>query len=113
MDIQFSRKLYYSDLTKGQIPSMKRKIKRWSPKINLFLVTLPIGSQGILEVYWYPELLQPFYRKLQKTVFVVGVAKSKEEAFLLVERIVRDVGVQDGTIPVCSFFEEGAIMTES
>ena len=106
MEIQFSSKLYYSDLSGRRLDSIKRKIRKWSPKINLFLITMPIGGQGILEVYWYPELLQPLYRKLDKQVLVVGMAKSRGEAFSLIERIVLDVGVQDGTIPIGNFFKE-------
>ncbi len=107
MEILFSKKMYSSDnLSEKKIVSIKKKIRKWSPKLNLFLITLPIGNQGILEIYWYPELLQSFYREMDETVMVVGMSKSRDKAFELIEQIVKDIGVQDGGIPVNDFFKE-------
>lgn len=89
--------------TKNLLPS-KKKIQKKSPKLHLFLITLPLGNQGILEVYWYLELLQPFYRKMEKEAVVVGIAEDREEAFALIEMIIKDIGLQDGKIPINEFF---------
>ncbi len=106
MNIRFHEKLYIDDISDKKIASIKKKIKKGFPKLNLYLITLPIGNQGILEVYWYPELLQNFYRKMKKELIVVGLAGSKEEAFEMIQRIVTEIGLQGNKIPVDKFFKE-------
>ncbi|MBR1866654.1 MAG: hypothetical protein IJ801_09120 [Lachnospiraceae bacterium] len=106
MEIRFCKNLYSDGWSKRKIASAKKKIRRNSPRLALFLITLPMGAEGILEIYWYPELLQPAYRKLQQELIVVGLAHSRQTAFELVKQIVEDVGVQDSSIPVKEFFKE-------
>ncbi|MGN0154576.1 MAG: hypothetical protein ACI4A3_08995 [Lachnospiraceae bacterium] len=106
MDIRFHEKLYNDGLSDRKLASIQKKIKKKSPKLNLFLITLPVGRQGLLEVYWYPELLQPFYQEMDVEVTVVGVAYTREDAFSLIEEIVRDAGICAGQISIGSFFEE-------
>ena len=77
MDIRFHEKLYKYKISARGLASMKRKIKKGSLRLNLFLVTLPVGTQGILEVYWYPELLQTFYRQIEEELIVVGIARKE------------------------------------
>lgn len=105
MNIRFHEKLY-TDLSGKKLTSIKKKIKRKSPKVNLFLITLPLGNQGILEIYWYPELLQKIYQKMDVDVIVVGLADSREQAFKWIEKIVTEIGLQDANIPVKEFFKE-------
>lgn len=108
MNIVFHNNMYTDGFSLKQVNNVKKKIKRLSPKLRLFLVTLPVGKQGILEIYWYPELLQKVYRNYDGDMIVIGLAKTREEAFELVEQIIRDVGWQDGSIPVLNYFEERA-----
>lgn len=106
MDIRLHEKLYRHKISDGGLASIRRKIKKGSPKLNLFLVTLPIGTQGILEVYWYPELLQTCYQQMKGELTVIGIAKSREDAFELIEQIITDVGFQEGNIQIDTFFKE-------
>ena len=105
MNIRFHEKLY-TDMSGKKLTSIKKKVRRKSTKLNLFLITLPLGNQGILEIYWYPELLQKFYQKMNVEVIVVGLANSREQAFKTIEKIVTEIGLQDGNIPVKEFFKE-------
>lgn len=106
MDIRFHEKLYTDGLSEKKLALAKKKIKRKSPKINLFLITLPVGNQGILEIYWYPELLQSFYQKMDIKITVVGIARSRETAFELIKTVITDVGYDKGEIPIEQFFKE-------
>lgn len=105
MDIRFHKKLYMN-MSDKKFNSVKKKIRKKSLKLNLFLITLPIGNQGILEIYWYPELLQSFYRQMSMEVIVVGIADSRKEAFDMIKKIVTEIGLQDDSIPVEEFFKE-------
>jgi hypothetical protein len=81
-------------------------VQKGKIKLGIFLVTLPLVEEGLLEIYWYPELLQPVYRKIKQEVCVVGIAKSREDAYSLVERIIKDVGCNDGNISIADYFKE-------
>ncbi|MDD6070191.1 MAG: hypothetical protein PUC12_05155 [Clostridiales bacterium] len=106
MRIRFHEKLYSDGISDRRLSFIKKKVAKASPKLNLFLITLPFGKQGILEVYWYPELLQEVYRKITDELVVVGVAYDRNAAFELIEQIISEVGVQGEYIPVKEFFEE-------
>lgn len=108
MDIKFCEKLYNENMSKRKLASVRKKIRKKSPKLNLFLVTLPLSGDGILEIYWYPELLQKAYQDLNCELRVIGVAKNRDEAFELIRTIVEDVGIAEGTISMKEFIEENS-----
>lgn len=105
MDIRVHEQLYSEGISDRKLASFKRKIRKKSPKLNLFLVTLPLGDEGLLEVYWYPELLQTYYRNMDVELLVVGMATTRDVAFHLIEQIVLDVGFRDGKIPIKDYFK--------
>lgn len=86
--------------------SIRRKIQNSSSKLNLFLITLPMNGQGVLEIYWYPELLQDLYRQMEVELIVVGLAWNRKSAFRLVKRIVGEVNLSEAGTSVSNFFEE-------
>lgn len=104
MKFIFHEKLYTEGMSAHKIKSVKNKIIKGSFKSGVFLITMPLMNEGILEVYWYPEFLQPLYKEINDEVVVVGLADSREDAFSLIERIVRDVGVSDDKIPIAEYF---------
>ena len=93
MKFIFSDKLYSDGFTEKKLKSIKSQIQKENIKIGIFLITLPLVEDGILEIYWYPEFLQPAYKNIDQEVKIIGIAGSREDAFSLVERIVKDVGV--------------------
>ena len=105
MKFRFSEKMYSDGFSEKKLKSTCNKIKYGKVMVNVFLITLPLIDEGILEIYRYAELLQPPYRKLNQEVMVVGIAKSKNDAFSLIESIVKDVGFVDGKIPINDYFK--------
>lgn len=105
MKFRFSEKMYNDGFSEKKLKSTCNKIKYGKVMVNVFLVTLPLTHDGILEIYRYAELLQPPYRKLDQEVLVVGIAKSKKDAFSLIESIVKDVGFEEGRLPINDFFK--------
>lgn len=105
MNIRIHEQLYSEGISDRKLASFKKKIIKRAPGLGLFLVTLPLGKEGLLEVYWYPELLQQYYRKMDVDLLVVGIATSREDAFHLIEQIVSDVGFEGGKIPVKDYFK--------
>ena len=104
MKFVFHEKLYTEGMSSRKIKSIRNKVMKGSFKLGIFLITLPLVGDGILEVYWYPELLQSIYKKSDDNVIVIGIAESREDAFSLVERIIRDVGILGGQIPIADYF---------
>lgn len=98
-------KVYSDGISQKKLKAIEKKIINGSVKLGVFLITLPLTEDGLLEIYWYPEFLQPVYKNLDCEVTVVGIAKSREDAFSLVERMVRDVGMQDGKLPIKNYFQ--------
>lgn len=105
MTFRIHEQLYRDGISDVKCSIYKRKIKRKSPKLDLFLVTLPFGQEGVLEVYWYPELLQDYYQNMKTELWVVGLASSRDDAFEIIEQIIRDVGCVDGQIPIREYFK--------
>ena len=104
MKFRFHEKLYSDGFSDKKLRSIESNIKRGKLMPGIFIITLPIMEDGILEIYRYAEFLLPIYKEHDGEVTVVGVAKSKEDAFSLVERIVKDVGVTDGKLIITDFF---------
>ena len=101
----FCDKLYSDGFSEKKLRSVRDKILNGKLKMGVFLITLPLVDDGILEIYWYPEFLQPAYKNTDREVTVVGIARSREDAFSLVERIVKDVGLNEGKLPIMEYFE--------
>ena len=79
-----------------------KKVAMKRPVMGIFLITSPLGSTGIMEIYDYNELLQPYYRKQRRTLNIYGVAGSKAAAYEVVrdimEDIISDIGKRDTII---------------
>ncbi len=108
MNIRFHEQLYSDGISERKLASIQRKIKKLVPKLDVFLIVLPLENEGLLEVYWYPELLQSYYRKMDKDIVVVGISNKKDEAISLIERILLDAGICNGSILLKNYFEENA-----
>lgn len=106
MRIRFHKKLYKGSISDKKLDVIKKKVKWGFPKLNLFLITLPISDQGILEVYWYPELFQKLYREMENELVVVGIARTREKAFEIIKSMIEDIGVSGDCILVRDYFEE-------
>ncbi len=105
MKFLFSDKLYSEGFSERKLKSVRSNILHGKIKAGIFLITLPLVDDGILEIYWYPELLQTAYKCIDQEVTVVGIAKSREDAFSLVERIVKDVGLNEGKLSLIDYFK--------
>jgi len=105
MEIRIHEQLYSEGISERKLTSYKKKLEKKSPKLDLFLVTLPLGNEGLLEVYWYPELLQKHYQIMELELVVVGIANARDAAFHLIEQIIMDAGIENGNIPIKDYFK--------
>lgn len=83
-------------------------------KHSIYIITLAQGRQNHLEFFASSILRQKIYA--DKEVFIVGIAKSYDEATKLVAQIVQDVVIKTGQTDIRRYieteqklFEEGRI----
>ncbi|MDO5156716.1 MAG: hypothetical protein Q4D51_12200 [Eubacteriales bacterium] len=106
MEIRFHEKLYKDGMSNRKIRTIQRIVKKGKVPFPVFLITLPIGKQGILEVYWYPELMQTAYKKMETELVVVGIATQRAQAFELISLMISDAVADNNDISVKEFFGE-------
>ena len=81
----------YTDIEKNKKFLRKLdRIAKGKPAGPFYIVTYPVFSYGLLEIYEYNELLQPYYRTLGDQIVVLGISGSREGAKQLVCDILED-----------------------
>ncbi len=105
MRFEFATNIYTKAMNPKQIKGYRKKIKQGKPDISLFLIIMPIEKTGLLEIYWYNSLLQPYYRAMDTSVKVVGMAHSKKQADKVVCELVEDMYQEQHNFDVEQFFK--------
>lgn len=105
MKFKISEKLYTDSDSDKLFRRNMIKIKLKRPVNGLYVVTLPLYEAGIMEIYDYNELLQPYYRKLNKTIDILGISKSRDGAKKLTCDILEDVYSEYGEADIKTFFQ--------
>ena len=62
---------------------------------DTYLITLPSNTSNILDIYSANVLLQPHFKKkcIQDEIYVVGIAKGRDEAYELVrDEVYKNTG---------------------
>ena len=107
MKFKIADNLYSDQLKDKAFKKTLRKVALKRPVTSLYVVTEPLYDAGILEIYNYNELLQPFYRKMKRNLKIYGVATSRDSAKQLVLSIVEDSVNKFDTPDVKRLFEGG------
>ncbi len=83
--------LYTYGLSEKKINKVLGKMQKGKLIKDLHVVTLPLFGDGLLEIYKYDQLLQPFYRAITNDICVVGLAGNKSMAGDLVLEIIQNM----------------------
>lgn len=81
--------VYTYDIDEKKNKKILKRISRNKKIKKLFVVTFPMFSDGVLEIYSYNSLFQPYYKKHQDEICVVGYAKGKACADMLLLSIIQ------------------------
>ena len=103
MEFKLYRQLYTNDMSEKKIKRYRKKIEQEKPALSLFLITLPISGDGILEIYPYTALLQDHFKSMDASLYVLGFADSHEEALQVAARLVGDMYRETGAFSVKAF----------
>lgn len=105
MKIKVAKNVYTADIADKGFIKLLIKLALKRPVQGLFVITEPLYDAGIMEIYDYNELLQPFYRKMKRTFYVVGMAGSRNSAKQIVCDILDDVYREFGKPDVKKYFQ--------
>ncbi len=83
--------LYTYGLSERKINTALKKMQKGKLVKDLHVVTLPLFDDGILEIYKYDQLLQPFYKNLSNDICVIGLAADRATARELVLQLVQNM----------------------
>lgn len=92
--MKFYKNLYVTDSAKKSIRKIKWKLKHNAGQVQVFVITLA-PENDLLEIYHCAFLQQKFYKI--HPPYIIGVAKSYEEALLLMKDIILDIAQKTGT----------------
>lgn len=90
-----SNKVYISEILEKRANRICHRIRERKQIPFLYCVVLPLWKSAVLEIYEYNELLSDLYEG--EEIVIVGLAVSKEDAVVLVRRMIDDL-VSEGKI---------------
>ncbi len=107
MKLCVSKNVYTQDFSEKDFKKALRRIAIKRPVKGLFVVTEPLFDAGIMEIYDYNELLQPYYRKQRRSINIYGIAKSRDKAKEVVNDIIGDAYRELGSPDIKALFGTG------
>lgn len=97
--------LYTGHMPEKTVTRLVKRIKKQKPCSGVYVVTLPLFEDGLLEVYDTNEFLQPYYKKREADIYIVGISLTKKGAFFLVRDIIDDVYRLTGSFDCNAYFK--------
>lgn len=89
LGIEYHPNLYLGKgIKEKKLDKIKKKLENKPVLSGVFVITLSRNPHDQLEIYEARQLCQPYYQKYPP--FVIGIARSKEDAFAVVEKIVAE-----------------------
>ena len=89
LGIEYHPNLYLGDgIKEKKLDKIKKKLENRPVLSGVFLISVSRNPYDQLEIYEARQLCQSYYRKFPP--YVVGIARSREDAFALVERIAAE-----------------------
>ena len=82
---------YMSGIKDKEKNRIIRKIKHNSKSSGTFVITLPMITDGLMDIYMYDQLLSKFYDGMRDEMYIIGIAKDKKKAKELTVDIVQDM----------------------
>ncbi|MBP3326459.1 MAG: hypothetical protein J6L77_08600 [Coprococcus sp.] len=98
------KRLYVGCMPDRSVIRIIRKIKKFKLCTNVYVVTLPLFHDGMLEIYNMNEFQQKLYRDMEDSIHIVGIAPTRRMAVYLVRDIVDDVYKKTGGFDMESYF---------
>jgi hypothetical protein len=107
--MKWYRKLILGDNAKNQKYKIVGKVRTGKFQIDTYLIALPSNPQNLLDIYHANFLLQPHFKKTHvlDNIYVLGIAKGREEAFEVVQGIIAEVYENTGGFQIRKYYKFG------
>lgn len=92
------RHLYVGEKAKKQVRRTMVRINRRKPTPGVYLLTLPHNGKNVMEIVSTSVLMQE--KAHMRCPQVIGIARGKEEAYVLMQRILMETYVNTGDFHV-------------
>lgn len=91
--MKWYKKLYYGENARKVKYKIFGKIAKSRLTFDTFLIILPSNKENLLDIVSADFLKQSHFKnkKIQNTIYVIGIAKGKKEAFEVVRTIIDEV----------------------
>ena len=90
--------LYVGEKAKKQVRKTMGRINKRKPTPGVYLLTLPHNQKNVMEIVSTSVLLQETAH--MRCPQVIGIARGKEEAYALMQRILKDTYANTGSFQV-------------
>lgn len=100
--IEWVNDLYITENIKNKDKTIDY-INRGKLTSGIYCITFATNPENLFDIYNAKELKFPYYKK-RKTV-IVGLAKGKNEAILLVEKMILEIYTKTGEFKVREYFK--------
>lgn len=110
MDVmKWYRKLYLGDNAKDAKYKIIGKVRTSKFQMDTYLVTLSNNPDNLLDIYSAKFLLQPHFKDahILDDIYVIGIAKGRDEAFKVIENIISDVYSNTGGFKLREYYKFG------
>jgi hypothetical protein len=83
--------LYTYDIKEKKVRRILKRIDALKPVKKLYVIVFPLFNDGILEIYSYNQLLQPYYKKRTDDIEIVGISKDRDGAERILLNIIQEM----------------------
>ncbi len=96
--------LYVSDDIADKVDKIKWKIRHNAGQIHIYVIAIASNPENLLDIIPAQELMQKGYPK--KDLYVIGLARGKDQAVALVTQIIDEVYVNTGGFQIMTYLQD-------
>lgn len=100
--IHWTSRLYVGDKLKKKREKAIKSINSQKPTVGIYCITFASHPDNLFDIMDANELMFPHYQRLD--VFIVGLAKGKDEAVGLVQNMLMEIYQKTGDFKVKAYF---------
>lgn len=100
--IKWSNELYLDDAVKKKPEKWKRRVEDRKLSHSLYCICLASNEKNLFDILDCNELLFRYYKR--RELYIVGLAKTREEAIDLLQDMIEEIYQKTGDIKVRDYF---------
>ncbi len=102
--MKLSNNVVFGELAASRKGKIQRAIKHNKSLFDVYMITTPVGADGILEIYPYNLLKDNILMKQDMTI--LGIGYTKDEAILVVSELVTKCYKENGDFQILKYCKE-------